>query len=69
MAVSKCELVINGTVKHKGRASIEFYHDAKPVYFCMGYWNQYYDNYCDECLRCSMHVDKAQSELDRFRRE
>ena len=65
---SRCELVRSGQVKRKGRASIEFYLAGKPQYFCMGYMNPYYDDVCEECLRCPMHVRKANDELQRLRR-
>ncbi len=55
-------------IKEKGRASIEFYKDGKPQYYCYGYIDKRTDELIDECKECPEHVYKAQADLDRWKK-
>lgn len=58
-----CKAKSNG-VKKRGKASIEFYKDGKPQYYCYGYIDKETDELIDECRECPEHVYKAQEDLD-----
>ena len=52
-------------VKKRGKASIEYYKDGKPQYYCYGYIDKETDELIDECRECPEHVYKAQEDFDR----
>ena len=55
-------------VKERGKASIEYYKDGKPQYYCYGYIDKETDELIDECRECPEHVYKAQEDLDRWKK-
>ena len=59
----------NNGVKERGKASIEFYKDGKPQYYCYGYIDPRTDELLKECKECSEHVYKAQEDLEKWKRE
>lgn len=66
---SKCELVNTGQVKRKGRASIEWYKDKEPVYYCLGYTDPATDEPLPECTACKMHVCHADGDWLKWMRD
>lgn len=49
MAMSKCELVRNGTIKHIPKNSTD-----KGMPNCLGYIDSYHDTELKECRRCKI---------------
>lgn len=56
-------------IKERGKASIEFYKDGKPQYYCYGYIDRRTDELIEECKQCPEHVYKAQEDLDKYIKE
>ena len=55
-------------IKDVGRSSIEWYKDGKPQYYCYGYIDQRTDELIEECKQCPRQVNKAQEDLDEYRK-
>lgn len=51
-----CQAVLNGEVKEKGKASIEYYKDGIPQYFCYGWKDSSTDELLKTCLKCKKNV-------------
>lgn len=64
MKESKCPLVRNGTVRRKGKSSIEWWKDGNPMRYCYGYADCMTDEPLAECTQCKKHVSKAQLDLE-----
>ncbi len=62
-----CKAVASGKVKRKGRASLEFYKDGKPQYYCYGYIDSMYDEPLPECKECKKFVDHAIEDFERMK--
>ena len=59
-----CKAKINGEVIKKGKASIEFYKDGKPQYYCYGYVDASTDELIETCKNCKENVTYAQEDLE-----
>ena len=64
-----CKLVALGKVKTKGNATLEFYKDGKPQYYCLGYINKMYDEAMEECKECKKYVNNAENDFFEMKRE
>lgn len=51
-----CRAVKNGEVKIKGKATIEFYKDGKPQYYCEGYIDNSLEALMETCRNCKNNV-------------
>ena len=60
-----CKAKERGKVSRRS-ASIEWYKDGKPQYYCYGYIDKMTDELLPECKECRRHVSKAQDDLDKF---
>ena len=60
MARTKC--------KSRGRATIEWYKDGVPQYYCYGYIDKMMDEPLPKCRECPDYVDRAQEDLDAWNR-
>lgn len=56
----------NVEIHEKGRASIEWYKEGKPQYYCYGYKDRRTDELLDECQICRKNVRYAQEDLDEY---
>lgn len=61
-----CKAVENGEVKRKGDASIEYYDNGKPVYYCIGWLDNDTEELRDTCKKCKKNVIYAQDDLDKM---
>lgn len=64
MAKTVCRARKQGIVRERGKASIEFYKDGKPQYYCYGYGDPMTDELLEVCKNCIDHVDSAEAERD-----
>ncbi len=62
-----CKAVATGKVKCKGKASLEFYKDGKPRYYCYGYIDKMTDDIIPECRECRKHVDHVMEDFERMK--
>ena len=62
----KQKWILGNGVKRRGKASLEFYKNGKPQYYCSGYIDAMTDELIDECKRCKQHVNKAQEDLELY---
>ena len=56
MARVKCAL------GNRGHATLEWYKDGKPQYYCHGYIDKMTDGFLPECYACPDHVNKAEDD-------
>jgi len=47
----------------KGKASVEFYKNGKPQYYCYGFTDRMTDELINECKECSAQVQKAEYDV------
>ncbi len=64
-----CKAKERDKVSRRGEASIEWYKDGEPQYYCFGYIDKMTDELLTECKECRSHVHKAQGDLDEHNRE
>lgn len=64
MATVKCEAVKMDIVKRRGRATIEWYKNKEPQYYCYGYIDAQNEELLDVCLDCQDHVLRAQQDYN-----
>lgn len=57
MAKTICKAVKKRIVPRRGKASLEFYKDGKPQYYCYGYKDEMTDELLDVCKNCEDNVD------------
>lgn len=62
-----CRAVATEKVQRKGRASLEFYKDGKPQYYCYGYIDMMYDETLPECKECKKYIDRALEDFERMK--
>lgn len=67
MARVTCEAKRRGIVKRRGTASIEFYINGKPQYYCYGYYDKATDVPLKVCQNCADFVYMADEDLKRFK--
>ena len=63
-----CKLVAIGKVKRKGNATLEFYKDGKPQYYCYGYINKMYNEPMKECKECKKYVGQADKDWEEMKK-
>lgn len=51
-------------IGHRGKASVEWYKNGVPQYYCYGYIDSATDEPLKECQKCSDYVDNAQNDMD-----
>lgn len=54
-----CKAKALGLVVERGKASIEWYKEGKPVYYCMGYKDARTEELLEVCKECKQHVNEA----------
>lgn len=64
-----CRAKLNHKVQEKGYASLEFYKDGKPQYYCEGYIDNRTDELIEECKECPKHIYKSQADLEKYNNE
>ena len=67
MARVTCEAKRRGIVKRRGNASIEFYINGEPQYYCYGYYDKATDVPLEVCQNCTDFVYRADEDLKRFK--
>ena len=55
-----------GEIKEKGKATIEWYKDGKPQYYCYGYIDRRTDEPLEECKQCKKFVWQADEDLEKY---
>lgn len=58
-----CLAVKNRKVERKGKLSIEYYIDNKPIKYCYGYISKDNESLIDECKECKIYVGFAEQNL------
>lgn len=58
-----------GIVAERGKASIEWYKDGEPQYYCYGYMDKSTDYYIEVCRNCKNNVIYAQDDMDKHKRD
>lgn len=69
MAKTVCMAVKEGTVKRRGKPTIEFHKDGIPQYYCYGYTDKITDELLEVCRSCRDNVIHAQEDLDNWYKE
>ena len=67
MARVRCKIA-GHKVKRRGEATVEWYKDEVPQYYCYGYIDNMTDEPLSECKECRDYVGKAQDDLDEWNR-
>ena len=67
MARVSCKIA-GHKVKRRGDATVEWYKDGVPQYYCYGYIDKMTDEPLSECKECRDYVGKAQDDLDEWNR-
>lgn len=67
MARVKC-ILTKTKVKRRGQATIEWYKDGVPQYYCYGHIDKMTDEPFPECKECRDCVGKAQDDLEAWSR-
>lgn len=67
MSNTICRAKKIGRVAERGKASIEWYKDGKPQYYCYGYQDQTTDDLLDVCRNCRDNVIYAQDDMDKHK--
>ena len=62
MGKTICQAKKNGEVTRRGKASIEYYKDGKPQYFCYGYKDTMSDELLETCQKCIDNVIHCEDE-------
>ena len=58
-----------GIVAERGKASIEWYKDGEPQYYCYGYMDKRTEYYIEACRNCKNNVICAQDDMDKHKKE
>lgn len=64
MAKTACKAWKNGEVKHRGQATLEWYKDGVPQYYCYGYYDSMTDELIETCKNCRDNERYAQEDLE-----
>lgn len=67
MARVRCKIA-GHKVKRRGEATVEWYKDGLPQYYCYGYVDKMTDEPLPECKECRDYVGKAQEDLEAWNR-
>ena len=67
MSKVRC-ILAKSKVKRRGQATVEWYKDGVPQYYCYGYIDKMTDEPLSECKECRDYVGKAQDDLEAWNR-
>jgi hypothetical protein len=67
MSRTICRAKKIGKVAERGKASVEWYKDKKPQYYCYGYKDLRTDELLEVCRDCKDNVVYAQEDLDNYK--
>lgn len=62
----RCLAKRNYHLNDKGKATIEWYKDGKPQYYCYGYIDQRNDEPLEECKQCKKFIWQSDIDFDEY---
>ncbi len=63
----KCKAKIKGEVKERGKSTVEWYKEGKPVRYCYGYKDYLIGELLKTCKNCKDCVIYAQEDLEKYK--